>query len=206
MPYTLGQRTVRMVEDNGDDGITLTLARDENGTRRAVTLPEPNALSYARIRAMLEDVDEAIRNKFPEPEVPRIPDDMTPDEASMVAQRWRQEAATYNRELNRYIYDPEQPPYAGALLDIIERLTGERYGLADLPVEAFDLYVCSSLLRIWEGPSDGPVAPAVSPEQPGGSEATPETVDLAASSADSRESAESSPPGTEPAIPSHLPS
>lgn len=206
MAFTVGNRTVRMVDDNGDGSITLTLARGEDGERRQIRLPEPNALDYAHIREMLETVDDGLRSKFPEPTPPTIPDDMDAAEAGLLAAEWQQTAARYNRDVNRFVRNPDDPPYAQALIDIIDRLTKQRLTLADLPVESFDMVVCAALLRIWEGPSDGPVAPAASPEQPGGSEATPEMVGPAESAVGSVEPEASLLPGTEPAIPSHLPS
>lgn len=207
MPYAVGNRVIRMVNDNGDGTITLTLAaRNSDGNRRTVTLDEPNALVYARIRERVETVDDQVREKFAEPQKPVIPEGSTDEAAGLITLQYAQEVQRYNRELQRYARNPDDPPYAGIVIHIIDALAGETVTLEDLPVEAFDYMVCSVLLRIWEGPYDGPAAPAVSPEDNGGSEATPATEVPGGPSADSRGTDESSPPGTEPSIPSPPPS
>lgn len=170
--------------------------------RRTIILPEPSAIEYARLRIQMMDADKTVNDKYPEPERPRDRIDGESDfdraerftDYNGVVAQWLDDRSSFR-------LDPDEAPYANALLAVIETLAEQTLTLGDLTPEAFKASTLQALLEVWEAPLGGPVSPPPA--------ATPAPVTEDPGEPDelvSPESTPSSPPGGEPSPPSPPPS
>lgn len=149
-----------------DEGqVELRLHSTRPGERRTVVLSEPSALTYARLRIRMIDADKSLNDKYPSPDaIPQHIEGETDWERFQRVAAYNAAAQQVADDRANYRTDPEQAPYANALLEVVDKLGGgTTITLDDLTPEAFKAGVLQALLEVWEAPLDGPVSPPATP-------------------------------------------